>query len=350
MKISRIVGFVFFGVLVVPLLFTQAQPEPARQEARTMLKDIKKTLYLSKPGADTIHSLKTLQAIAEEMQAMHLQVEFSLNNADPAVRRQAALTLAEMSRTPDNAAAAVEKLTKRLSKEVNGEVREDLLIALYRMGPHAAPALPKVLEAFKNDDAPVRRRAIIVMGNFLPQDKELLAVMISALDDPDSGPYKDKPGFNSVSTLAMYRLGQCGRAAKDAVPKLKRIAKGGDFDYRWTALVTLTSVAPEDPLTLEVARGYLKQKDSPAEMTKGTSLAWRLGPHAKKAVPELIAILQMAPLADRLAERQLKVGVLSALKSIGPDAKEALPVLRAMMGTDTRGIIAETIKGIEGKK
>jgi HEAT repeat protein len=354
MKLSKIVGAVCFGVFFLPLLFVQAQPEPARQEARAMLKGIKGTLHGNKPAADIMATLKTLEAITDEVQRMHFQVESLLNHGDPAVRRQAVLTLAEMSRTPDNAAAAVTKLTNRLSQESDAEVREDILLALYRMGPHAISALPKVLDEFKSEDPRIRRKAILVIGNLLPQEKELMPIVISALDDPDKGVDEKKPGLNSVSMIMMLSLQRAGPAAKDAAPKLKKIAEAKKWDefYQTICLITLTRIAPEDPFVLKIARDLLKKADGPTNLRKGAGLVAGLGKHGKDAVPELINVLNRGALPDKGEDESVKKAVLEAFRNIGPDAKEALPTLRAMRGT-THGLLRnrtlDAIKSIEGK-
>jgi hypothetical protein len=354
MKTSKIVGMVCFSVLFLPLVFTHAQPEPGRDNARGMLKDVKRTLHLNKPAADKIESLGTLAEIAKEMKLIRPQVEMLLNDGDPAVRRQAALTLAEISRTPDDAAEAVSKITIRFSKELKPEVREDLLYALYRMGPHAISALPQVIEEFKNGDAPIRRKAIPVISNLLPHDNKLIELLISALDDPDAGPDEKKPGVNSVKDVTMFCLWRNGPVAKDALPKLKKIAQenGGNESFRMRAFGALAVIAPEDPLALNTARSWLRKKDDPKSLFKGAHLVTALRAHGKAAVPELIDVLNLPPLADQKTDENLKQAAMAALREIGPEAKGAIPTLRAIRENsigNLRSSAGTAIRRIEGK-
>src|SRR5205085_2098627 len=112
----------------------------------------------------------------------------------------------------------------------------------------------------------------------------------------------------------------------------------------------LASIAPEEPLTLNIAREWLKREDSPEHLMKAAGLLWQLGNHGKDAVPDLIAVLQFKPVEDKFLEQRVKMGALSALKSMGSAANGALPILRAMMATEDitlRQHVAATIKGVE---
>jgi HEAT repeat protein len=332
------------------------QDSPARQQAQEMLKGIKGQLHLDKPAKDVLRSLMALEEVADEVRRTHQQLVFLLGHRDPAVRRQAAQTLAAISGTPDEASSTVTHLTKKLhGHEPDPDVSAAILMALARMGPHAKPAVPTAMEALKNPDPRIRRGAVIMIGCSAAYDKDLIPAVISALDDPDLGAHKDKPGLNSVSMLAMFQLQLRKAEAKDAAPKLVRLAKDnkGDAFYQLFVLNTLAYTAPEEALPLNTARDWLKRKERPEDIIKGAGLLARLGRHGKAAVPDLIAVLEMVPLEDRNLEHQTKTAAISALKSIGPAAKDALPVLRAMTATPDLALrfrLLDAIKSVEGNE
>ena len=346
--------------LLAPLQSPDAQ-EPSkgdlsRADAAKRVKDIKEKLRVGAKSDDALQSLKTLEAIADELhERMQPRIADMLMHRDPVVRRQALITIGAIGVRPDSAPQVVYSLTQSL-KDPDPEARALVLWTLMRIGRHSKPALPKAIEALKDLDPRVRRGAIAMIGGHLPDDKELMPVVISALDDPDDlGPDEKSAGLSSVRYIAMQHLGGHKSAAKEAAPKLVKIAnsrKEDDAD-QWFALRTLTLVAPENPLPLKTARGWLKNKDRPPDLVKASILLLGLGAHAKDAVPDLIAIVKMEPLPDRTADASVKNAVLQAFRAMGPAAREALPTLEAMAVTDDimlRSDVQRTIKAIQGKE
>jgi HEAT repeat protein len=305
---------------------------------------------------DLIEALTALQTVNEELRSLSTQNELMilLRHRDPKVRQEAARTIAEISRTSDHAASTVMLLKKNLD-DPDVEVRSSVLLALSRMGPNAKPAVPHAIKEMQNQDPRVRRAAIALIGNVAPEDEQLIPVLINALDDSDVGIAKLGPGYNSVGMLAMMRLAACKNLAKDAAPKLAQIYEGNKNDefYRSVALRTLIAVSPEHPLPLAIAKECLKRQDIPSELQKGAITLSFLGPNGKAAIPELIAVLKLPPLADAEQERKLKSAVLSAFGAMGPAATEVLPYLRSMRSTqdsDLRAHVNQAIENIERSK
>lgn len=352
---SKRVGLALFGVLLVPFLFVQGQPIASNKEAREFFKKYTDKLNLGKPAPpdQMIATMRELEALAYELQVVvPFPLEQLLIAGDPKVKRQAARTLAAIGANPFTARARVDSLTSHLNNR-DPEVVEALLLALTYIGENAKEALPKVRETFKHEDPRVRRRAIGFFTVFLPENKELMPTIIAALDDPDTGPDEMKPGWNSVSHLALFALSRYRTDAKEAAPKLIQMAKDkkNDESYQMSALNTLVRIKPDESFTLNIARECLRRKDSPEHLFKGAALIPR-GSHGKAAVPDLVAVLEMKPLADSNLERSVKQVILEALHRIGPDAKEALPAIRALANSSNfliRRQVEKTIKGVEGE-
>ncbi|MBI2809099.1 MAG: HEAT repeat domain-containing protein [Planctomycetes bacterium] len=346
------------GVLFLPLLFAEAQEQKAkketpREEAQSIFKGIQAKLHGHKPAGEILESLKALDVIQEEFRKTRNQVEALLSNADPAVRRHAAKTLAEISRTPDHAPTVVKMLVNRLGRETNDDSRAGVLVALARMGSFARPHLPVFVEALKDPDPRVRRAGTALFFNLNDSDAELIPMAISALDDPDLGP-DEKTGLSSVSMRAMIFLQMRGSRAKKAAPALIRIAKSGtgSENYRFRSLATLATVAPEDRLPLNTAKVWLKETHSIEKLTKATGLLSELGPYGKDAVPELISLATGSFFKDPVLELRLKRQIVDTFARIGPAAKDALPTLQAMSATENtilRSHVFEAIKAVQPK-
>jgi len=145
----------------------------------------------------------------------------------------------------------------------------------------------------------------------------------------------------------------CRSTAKNTAPRLKEIvtSKKGSEPYRFNALRALAVVAPEEPLTLKLARQWIANTENIERFMSGTGILCELGPYAKDAVPDLIAAAQTKTGADPYSEQRLKLGIAIALQRIGPAAKAALPVLEVI--SDTKDISVrmralEAIKTIRG--
>jgi hypothetical protein len=194
-----------------------------------------------------------------------------------------------------------------------------------------------------------------VIARLVPSDKELIPVVISALDDPDLGPDEKMPGIDSVSARAFDTLRlTCKLTAKDAAPKLIKIinSKKGTDGYLFFALLALANVAPDERLPLDMARHWLVTDDTETFL-KATGVLCELGPHAKDAVGNLIAVANKKPAADPLKEQTIKMAIAGTFARIGPAAKEALPTLELMAETHDftlRRRVLEAIKSVQGKE
>jgi hypothetical protein len=223
------------------------------------------------------------------------------------------------------------------------------------MAPDSKPATSKVREAFKHEDPRIRRAAYVVIARLVPYDKELIPVVISALDDPDLGPDEKTPGINSVSAKAFDTLRlTCKLAGKDAAPKLIKIinSKKGTDGYQFFALLALANVSPQERLPLDMARQWLVTDDTETFL-KATGVLCELGPHAKDVVGNLIAVANKKPAADPLKEQTIKMAIAGTFARIGPAAKEALPTLELMAETHDltlRRRVLEAIKSVQGKE
>jgi len=355
MNLSRMIRLSCLAVLSLPLLLVQGQQEAPKQKAEKILKGFKEDLNFKKPVKDILESLKTLEELADELHRGRpaSDIALMLMHPDPAVRSQAANTIAAIGALPDTAYRYNRILTDRLKYEKDPEVRIAVLLALSRTGPHAKPVVPKLLEALKDPDVRIRRAAAAVFRKSIGCEEQLIPAAISALDDPDLGADQKYPGLSSVSFIAMTYLRFCGRDAKAAAPNLIKIFKSdkANENYRFSALYTLAVVAPEERLSLDTARAWLKRSESAERLRVALGVLAELGSHAKEAIPDLIPLAKK-PLRDPLVEQSLKLSIVHVFQRMGPAAKEALPTLEMMAKTDdltVRRAVLEALEAVRGK-
>jgi HEAT repeat protein len=106
----------------------------------------------------------------------------------------------------DHSTTQIEELIAAL-RSPNGNVREEAITSLARIGPTATPAL---ITALSNADPTIRQGAALALGRIGPAPAETAPALIAALEDPDS----------KVRVYAARALGEIGPAAAAAVPAL----------------------------------------------------------------------------------------------------------------------------------
>src|SRR5262249_49874867 len=177
-------------------------------------------------------------------------------------------------------------------------------------------------------------------------------------------------------------LGKIGSAAKDAIPALEKMHKGGTtYDKSSSAFALLRITGKAEPYVSELSHILQESKDTEVrhhviEMLRDlgpsarpalpelllsvkqrdTKTSWRggvreaaaaalaqFGPDAKAAVPDLIDIV-------RTSYYQGKITAGEAPAAIGPAAKQAIPALREMGPGDGRfaAVVQKALAKIRG--
>jgi HEAT repeat protein len=309
------------------------------------------------PVTVALDSMKLLGDAADELRGPNVDQYLSamLRHRDSAIRMQAATTIGKIGVRPFDADNAVGRLAAALKTEKDDNVRVAILNSLLQLRPFTKSQLATFCTLMKDPNSGIRLGALANLGYFASENKEVLAVLVSALDDPDPGVVAISPGFNSISWNAARLLAECKTAARDAAPKLRQIIeqKKGNDEFRRRVLRTLAAVTPEDPLPLITAQEWLTHSQNPKDLVAGAILLQELGPRGKSAVPQLVSILKMPPFRDRDMDGELRRCVLSTLRLMGPAAKEALPYLKELANTDditTRQNVVPVIAAIEAKE
>ena len=256
----------------------------------------------------------------------------------------ACLVLAEIG--PD-AKDAVPALVKLLQTDNRPEVRREAMIALAGIGADAA--VPALVQALEDDQEGINAGpAVYALGSIGVKAKAAEGKIKEIADSPDTPPL-----LQTVSLWALARMNPEDEAlVREVVPKLAEALKSPKPEARAAAAQALLDLDP-DP---EIARPVLKKVMEDAEpevlndildalaglgekavprliaaldveemRAKAATIIARIGPPAKEAVPALIAALE-----DQSPETCCEV--LFALAAIGPDAAEGVPALVKALG------------------
>ena len=303
---------------------------------------------------------------------------------DPNVRRSAVEALARIG----DAELAVPALIAAL-KDTDSQVRAQAARALGRYGPAAKPAEKDLVARMTSENAyeaadacrtlvqidPTRTDAIRALIKVARESKDLeardyaLSLLLLELDAKILEKCSDLivPALTDISKdnqaaegddttwnmrlHAINGLGALGPLAKNALPSLTASLSDKQRFVRVQAACALLRIDPKNADAVRALASALKERDPsfPDGFNRmgAASAACDLGPLAKGVVPELIALLK-----EPMIHVQVPQTAIHALASIGPDAKEALPILLERMKTNDatdRWQAAEAVVRIDPK-
>lgn len=287
------------------------------------------------------------------------------------VRSAAAVALGQIG--PD-AASATARLVEVLQKDARDSVRGDAAWALGRIGPGAAAAVPALMKALSDEAAAERAaaaletlgegtaaaerltavvkdataspetRAAALKGLRRAGDrKQAVSLMTSIIEDGAAPPKLRGAAAAGVGYIAADGGAEAKAQAKAAVPALlanldqKGVSRYGPWSL-WALGATEEGVARLSAL--------LASRDPEVRRWAASGLATMAGGNppreAKAAVPALIQALAI--------DDDARGTVVRTLGAIGPDAREALPALEALLEKEddkwTRDGLSEAIKKI----
>ena len=204
----------------------------------------------------------------------------------------------------------------------------------------AEPSAPDVLEKLRTGDEASRLEAIDILSYERRRSEGAVPSLIGQLSDPSA----------KIRAHAVHAIGRIGPAARQAVPALTGLVTADpQRDVRREAVVALRRLRPEPETLVPVLTKALEDPETPVRvqalhtlaelgevavpalresLATSTAAHWaclaiaEIGPPAKAAVPELIALVTK----DRRYE--VRREAMLALGAIGADAAAAVPVLQ----------------------
>ena len=160
-----------------------------------------------------------------------------------------------------------------------------------------------------------------------------LGTLRAGLTDPAPG----------TREAAAWALTQVGTAAKPAISDLTRALGDDDHVVRGLAALALRDAGGVPDATLDVLAARLADPDDGVRMAAGWAIAAQ-GPRAMRVFPALMA-------AGRVEgqNRHVQRAIADAFGAIGPEARDALPVLEALArGPTVRWNAVAAIKRVKG--
>jgi HEAT repeat protein len=198
----------------------------------------------------------------------------------PYAQREAATTSVQKAGRAGNT-----WLLSRALKHPDARVQREAAVALGRLGPAAAAAVPALIKTLRAKRAPnkvyvyaARKEAAKTLGRIGPAAEPAVPTLIEVLQD-------ESPGAVLVHEAAVTALGDIGQPAESVVPALIQALQRANLAFNW--------------MMAEQAVRALG----------------RLGPQSEPAIPTLLDMLE-TPIANAK-------GIPEALIQIGPAATSA---------------------------
>jgi HEAT repeat protein len=201
-----------------------------------------------------------------------------------------------------------------------GQICARAISAMGEIGPGAAPAVPVLIEAFKNGNFDTA--VVVTLGEIGPRGNAAVPVLREALAREQS-PY--------LGYCAAISLWQIDPNNSWTVPFLIRAADRSGSPIRIEAICKLGRIRPSYPVVkvlCDVIRANAARTDNPGRNER-VSAIWALkyfGPEIKEAVPVLVESLKRNVV--RIQDYGEVQAAIDVLAKIGTQAKEAIPVLQ----------------------
>jgi HEAT repeat protein len=166
----------------------------------------------------------------------------------------------------------------------DSHVRRNAARVIGQAGPDAAAAVPELIALFADEDKWVRSAAAVALGQVGETAASACAALTALLTDPEGLPRDD----------AAQALGKLGPTARTAVPALLRVlAEDPELYVRASAAKTIVGLGAADQTGEGVARLRELLHDPNAVRRGGAAeILGALGPAARPAVPDLLAVLR----------------------------------------------------------
>ena len=268
---------------------------------------------------------------------------------------------------PAPAADALPALVERLKAEKPVD-RMEAAAALGRLGPGAKAATPALVAAFPPEKDPFARRAMIAaLGAIGPDAREAAPALIAAVRD-GYGSVDDLVGFEAVVALAkvdtdnaassqyvlaMLRdknpdvrhraaalLGLMGGHLQAFAPALAAAMKDENPGVRMEAVRSFMKLRPDAGLAVPALAQALGDSEKNARFYAANGLA-DFGPAAKPALKPLMEAIA------REKEPDARAREIRALRYIGPEAAEAVPMLLELLKDPNKEVQSQAEKAIK---
>jgi HEAT repeat protein len=174
-------------------------------------------------------------------------------------------------------------------------------------------AVRPLMELLRSPDSASRVAAASALRRLGPKAAPAVPRLIELLDDPDE----------QVVTYALSALSEIGEAARAAVPRVIELCNvhRTEAGIGFGAANALAKIGRDDPDAIAAVIARIDSKDRDVVFNAVSRVA-EIGPAAGAAVPRLVALYK-----HRNSHWQFRMHLLEALAALGPAAAEARPLL-----------------------
>jgi HEAT repeat protein len=187
------------------------------------------------------------------------------------------------------------------------------------LGTIGAAAVPPLLEKLATHDRG-EETIFLALGKIGPGAAAAIPALSAALNDGD----------RHEASRALSRIGP------RAVPALVEALKNSDWHVRWRVTLALSQIQPIPEELVPILVTLLRDKDGVVRQAAAGGLG-QLGAAAQEGVPALIEALK-----DR--ERYAAREAIDALGRIGPKARAAVPVLTRILEVERNDYIRQCLR------
>lgn len=226
-----------------------------------------------------------------------------------------------------NFPAAALSAIKAALTDPNADLRAGAVAALgfFKLTDEVKALLPDLLQALNDKNPEVRRRAALSLGAFGVAAREAVPALTAML--------KDDPNVQLAAALALEKIAASAHA--DCLPVLLRGLREGTRETRATILElldewNLAKPQPDAPAFVPALLAAYKEAD-------GQTRKRILSGLVKVCAADASALRALAQVVGG-ADIHTRSAAVTALSQIGIDAKEAVPILVAMLPNDNLAI------------
>jgi HEAT repeat protein len=242
----------------------------------------------------------------------------ALSDAEPLVRKYAALALGKLSPSAESTSRLLAALDDK-----DAEVRAAAASSLGELKPDDPAVLPALLKAAKGDpDVTVRTNAIAGVGRYGDRAAEAVPTLLDFLKENDSP--RGSPHESAV--LALKEVGP------RSLPALTQALGRKEPRTRIGVLKVLTLFGPAaGPAVPDVEKRLIDE--DPLVGLEAIQCLWAIERKADRAVPAVRKHLHTKE-ADPRKRGPIRLKAIYVLGEVGPDAKDAVPDLLAVLKED----------------
>jgi HEAT repeat protein len=200
-----------------------------------------------------------------------------LDNPDGDLKWYAAQGLSNIGPSAKEAIPTLHKLARHIIDRGSdpNQMHEEVLLALTRIGPAAAPAMVEIASDIKNP-TDVRVAYLKGLGEMIPHPRAALPGLTDALRDKS----------DAVRETAVRSLREFGSVAKQTIPGLTDSLRDKSYGVRIQAAATILVMSPQDKTAFNTLLECLRVNDIAAKCNACDEIA-RLGESAESAIPEI---------------------------------------------------------------